>query len=163
VIENLGRNCKSRNVYILSNSQTVIKALSSYWITSKLVSNSYQSLMQVAEHNRVQLIWEPGHLGIDGNDMADQLAKLNKFAASQWELPRSGQGRDNQRPQETLRFLKLTLSSKGTHTGVLCQENKGAFKLEQKPAMMGGRTTHRALSPSVKGVKRKKNQPHILL
>jgi ribonuclease HI len=76
VVENLDRNCKSRNFYILSNSQAVIKALSSYWIISKLVWDCHQSLMQLAEHNRVQLIWEPGHLEIDGNDMADQLAKL---------------------------------------------------------------------------------------
>jgi ribonuclease HI len=30
----------------------------------------------MAEHNRVQLIWMPGHEGIEGNEVADQLAKL---------------------------------------------------------------------------------------
>jgi ribonuclease HI len=32
--------------------------------------------MQLAEHDRVQLIWVPGREGIDGNEIADQLDKL---------------------------------------------------------------------------------------
>jgi ribonuclease HI len=32
--------------------------------------------MQLAEHNREQLIWLSGHEAIDGKEMADQLAKV---------------------------------------------------------------------------------------
>jgi ribonuclease HI len=71
VVENLDRKCRNRNIYILSGSQAVIKALSNHRITSKLVWGCIQFLMLLAEHNRVQLIW-----GIDGHEMADQLAKL---------------------------------------------------------------------------------------
>jgi hypothetical protein len=56
--------------------QAAIKALDSYQINSKLVWDCHRSLEQLAEHNRVQLILVPGHKGIDGNEIADQLAKL---------------------------------------------------------------------------------------
>jgi ribonuclease HI len=75
-VENLDRNYKKRNIYILSDSQAAIKALYCYQINSKLVWDCHQSLVKLAECNRVQLIWVPGHEGIDSNETADQLAKL---------------------------------------------------------------------------------------
>jgi ribonuclease HI len=75
-VENIDRNYRNRNIYILSDSQAAIKALDSYQINSKLVWDCHQSLIQLAEHNRVQLKWVPGDAGIEGNEIADQLAKL---------------------------------------------------------------------------------------
>jgi hypothetical protein len=40
-----------------------------------LVWDCHQSLIELARHNRVQLIWVPGHEGIAGNELADQLAR----------------------------------------------------------------------------------------
>jgi ribonuclease HI len=71
--DNIGRNSKNMNIYILSDSQAAIQALDKYQITSKLVWDCH--LMQLARHNRVQLIWVPGHEGIVWNETADQLAK----------------------------------------------------------------------------------------
>jgi hypothetical protein len=53
----------------------VIKALDNYRINSELVWDCHKSLVKLAEHNRVQLIWVSGHRGIEGNT-ADQLARL---------------------------------------------------------------------------------------
>jgi ribonuclease HI len=73
-VENLDRNYKNKNIYILSDSQAAIKALGKHQITSKLVWDSHQSLIQLARHHRVQLIWVPDHEDI-GHERADQLAR----------------------------------------------------------------------------------------
>jgi ribonuclease HI len=54
--ENLDKGHRNRNIYILSDSQAAIKALGKYQITSKLVWDCNQSLIQLARHNRAQLI-----------------------------------------------------------------------------------------------------------
>jgi hypothetical protein len=76
VVDNLDRNYRNRNIYIISYSQAAIKALRNHMITSKLVWDCHQSLKPLAKNNRVKLIWETGHKGINGNEMADQLGKL---------------------------------------------------------------------------------------
>jgi ribonuclease HI len=76
ISQNTDRGYKNRNIYILSDSQAEIKALGKYQITSKLVWDCHQSLIQLARQNRVQLVWVPGHEGIAGNELADQQARL---------------------------------------------------------------------------------------
>jgi ribonuclease HI len=75
------------------NSQAVSKPLAPYQINLKLASDCHQSLVK---HNGIQLIWVPGHRGIEGNETSDQQARLgSKFLftgpqpASQVGLPRS--------------------------------------------------------------------------
>jgi hypothetical protein len=45
-------------------------------ITSKVVWDFQQFLMQLAEHNKVQWFWVSDHEGIEGNKMANKLANL---------------------------------------------------------------------------------------
>jgi ribonuclease HI len=66
VVENLGRNYM--NIYILSDSQ----ASSNHWITS----NWSGTTTSLSRNWPVHLVWVPGHEGINGNEMANQLAKL---------------------------------------------------------------------------------------
>jgi hypothetical protein len=75
-VENIDRDYKNRKIYILSDSQAAIKTLVKYKITSNLVWDCHQSLLQVARHKRVQLIWVPGHEVIAGKETADLLARI---------------------------------------------------------------------------------------
>jgi ribonuclease HI len=65
--ENIEKGYIGRNIYILSDSQAAITALDSFQINSKLDWDCHQSLVKLAEHDRIQLVWVPGHMGIDGN------------------------------------------------------------------------------------------------
>jgi ribonuclease HI len=65
----------NRKTCIISDSQVTIKTLGKYQITSKLVWDCHKSLIQLARHNRVQLIWVSGHHGITGNKTANLLTR----------------------------------------------------------------------------------------
>ena len=65
----------SINFYI--DSQGVIKALESYVVQSKCVSECKRLLNALSKRgNRITLKWIPGHSGQLGNNIADGLAKL---------------------------------------------------------------------------------------
>jgi ribonuclease HI len=70
--ENIKRGYCNRNIYILSDSQVAIKALDNCKIYSKLVWDCHQSLMILAECNKVHVMWVRGHKGTEGNEIADQ-------------------------------------------------------------------------------------------
>lgn len=74
-MENIEEGYKVRNIYILFDRQAGIEALRYLRTNSKLAWDFYQSLVKLAEHNRVQLVWVPVHMGIDGNEITDQLAR----------------------------------------------------------------------------------------
>jgi ribonuclease HI len=44
-------------------------------MNSKLIWGCHQPLVKLAEHNKIQLIWVPGHMGTDENETASQLAR----------------------------------------------------------------------------------------
>jgi hypothetical protein len=59
---------RATNINILSYIQADIKTLDSLQINSKLAWDCHQSLVRQAKHNRIHLVWMPGHMGIDGNE-----------------------------------------------------------------------------------------------
>jgi ribonuclease HI len=72
--ENTEKGYTGTNVYILCDSQASIKALNSFQIKSKLVRDCHQFLVKLAEHNRIKLVCVPGHMGLYGIKIADELA-----------------------------------------------------------------------------------------
>jgi len=73
--ENLRRGYANKDITIFTDSQASIKALACSKISSKLVWNCLQHLLNLANHNRVTLAWVPGHSGVTGNENADSLAR----------------------------------------------------------------------------------------
>jgi ribonuclease HI len=57
-------------------SQAAVKAPDSYRINSEVIWDCHQSLEKITECNKVQLIWVLGQRVIEGNEAADQLARL---------------------------------------------------------------------------------------
>lgn len=73
--ECLNRHLNGAHIYICSDSQAVLKAVRAYSHGSWTVWECRRSLSQLAKNNSLTLMWVPGHEGIEGNEVADELAK----------------------------------------------------------------------------------------
>jgi len=63
------------SVAICSDSQAALKSLSSAKVTSALVAQTVDELQLLSVHNKLRLLWVPGHCDFEGNEKADLLAK----------------------------------------------------------------------------------------
>lgn len=65
----------NQNIAIFTDSQAAIKALDSAATTSKLVGRCRDELARLVGRHKVTLHWVPGHRNIEGNELADELAR----------------------------------------------------------------------------------------
>jgi hypothetical protein len=63
-----------KTIWICSDSQAALLALSFHTKSSRLVLQCQNSLQRLSIHNGVQRFWGPGHCGLIGIEEADGLA-----------------------------------------------------------------------------------------
>ncbi|XP_036344628.1 uncharacterized protein LOC118753862 [Rhagoletis pomonella] len=71
----LQRQARLQHIVICSDSQAALKAISSCEIKSRVVWECVARLNILGENKALQLVWVPGHKGIQGNEEADRLAR----------------------------------------------------------------------------------------
>ena len=71
----LEKGTRGAKIYIFSDSQAAILALSSKRVGSRMVADCWKCLQRLSLRNKVTLIWVPGHSGFQGNEVADELAR----------------------------------------------------------------------------------------
>ena len=86
---------RGKHIHIASDSQAALKALKSSTMTSKLVYDCLNLIKQLATRCTVTLVWVPGHMGIEGNEIADELAKKGSEGQFIGPEPYCGYGLSN--------------------------------------------------------------------
>lgn len=74
--ENIKRAYTNKRIVIFTDSLAALKALDQPKVTSRLVWNCLEVLEELAQLNSLVLRWVPAHSEIEGNEVADDLAKL---------------------------------------------------------------------------------------
>jgi ribonuclease HI len=70
------RQLNNQKITIKTDSQAAISAISSTTINSKTVAECRNLLNKLGAHNSVSIAWVKAHVGNEGNEQADRLAKL---------------------------------------------------------------------------------------
>ena len=73
----ISQDTQNRNIVIYSDSQATIKSLQKTKINSRTIISCNNAINKLAgNQNNVTISWIPGHRGHDGNELADQIAKI---------------------------------------------------------------------------------------
>jgi ribonuclease HI len=84
----LSSSTTGRKITIHVDSQAALQALSSSFITKKCVRRVVRNLNKLGHQNLVSLRWVKSHVGHNGNEIADMLAKSGASESMHFELDR---------------------------------------------------------------------------
>jgi len=128
------------DIFIFSDSQAAVRALDSYTTNSKTISECRKYLNEMATHLRINLIWVPGHRNIEGNCIADELARQGTTADILLDKDTVGM------PMATcklhLRQRPTTVETRSQHAKILDSHGQTTTRKEQKLSYnVAGRTS----------------------
>ena len=66
---------KTKNITIFTDSQSALGAIDKHKTNSKTVNSTISKLNKLGKNNTIKLKWVKAHVGLDGNEIADGLAK----------------------------------------------------------------------------------------
>jgi ribonuclease HI len=75
VYETQSQNRPEKYISICSDSQAALKVLKAVKTTSSLVQQCQKALNDISTRHVVGLYWVPGHAGVRGNEITDELTK----------------------------------------------------------------------------------------
>jgi ribonuclease HI len=81
------RKHMNKTIYIMSDSQATLKALSQFRVNSRIIWKCLEQIYELSRRNTVKFIWVPGHSNIDGNEAADRLAREGSASTFAGEEP----------------------------------------------------------------------------
>ncbi|KAJ8916322.1 hypothetical protein NQ315_005017 [Exocentrus adspersus] len=81
------KNCTEERILICSDSQAALRAISFPRTRLRLVKECGDALRSLTRQKEVGLVWVSGHIGIPGNERADQLARLGSGEPPQGPKP----------------------------------------------------------------------------
>ena len=82
-------------ISICSDNQAALKAPQAAKTTSPLVRHCQRALKDISTYHSVGLFWVPGHSGIRGNEIADELAREGSVHHFVGPQPALGVSRQN--------------------------------------------------------------------
>ena len=95
------QNRPEKYVSICSDSQAELKALETVRTTYPLVQQCQKVLNDISARHAVGLFWVPGHAGVQGNEIADELARYGSVLRFVGPKPPLGVSRQDKRRRIT--------------------------------------------------------------
>ena len=115
-------NSVDRSITICSDSQAALKSISSAKTTSGLVWETMTKLQDLSMNNCVRLLWVPGHSKIEGNEIADALAR--QAASSDFIGPEPALGLSAMSTKRIIRKWSVCEQNKRWHNLQGCRQAK---------------------------------------
>lgn len=117
-------------LFICSDSQAALKALSSVKFTSALTLETWEVLNKLALSNRVDLLWVPGHSNIEGNEKADALARIGALSTPLGPEPIMGTPHSLNK-QIIIKLREVAFIRHWTHIPS-CRQAKNCIRINKK-------------------------------